>query len=131
MRRWVVISVGWLSLLAPVACGPNISEVTMVTYPPREEGCSLEFLKIDMAALSSPSSEWEMIGQIVLNEEGEQDPLAERYRALVRTRACRMGGEAIGVAMNAHNESILVSGTAISYGVLRKRRSEPEQPSKF
>jgi len=114
-----------------VGCGPSVSEVRMANYPPRPENCELEFVKVDMGQLSNGQGPWELIGQIVLGEEGKQDPFDERYRAIVRPRACNMGGEAVGIVMNATSEGAFSSGTAISYGVLRKRDSKSEAPKKF
>jgi hypothetical protein len=42
-----------------------------------------------------------------------------------------MGGEAVAVVLNANSQGAVSSGTTINYGVLRKRRSGPEQPAKF
>jgi hypothetical protein len=103
----------------------------MVNYPPRPENCELEFVKVDMGQLSGNQGPWELIGQIVLGEEGKQDPFDERYRAIVRPRACSMGGEAVGIVMNATTEAAFSSGTAVSYGVLRKRDSKSATPKKF
>jgi hypothetical protein len=122
----------WVTcLLALTGCGPSVSEVRMANYPPREPNCALEFVKIDMGQLSGNTGPWELIGQIVLQEEGTQDPFAERNRAIVRPRACNMGGEAVGVAMSAVSQGAISSGSAISYGVLRKRTSESNAPQKF
>ena len=120
-----------LSVCLLAGCGPSVSEVRMANYPPREDNCVLEFVKADMGQLSSNEGPWELIGQIVLQEEGTQDPFAEEYRAIVRPRACAMGGEAVTIVMNATSEGLVSSGTAISYGVLRKRRAEPSAPSTF
>jgi hypothetical protein len=102
-----------------------------VTAPAREPNCSLDFIKADMNALSSGAGEWEMLGQIVLQEEGVQDPFAERYRAIVRPRACAMGGEAVAILMNTTAQGLTMDGSATNYGVLRKRTREPAQPAKF
>jgi hypothetical protein len=112
-------------------CGPNVSEVRTVTAPPRESNCSLQFIKINMNELSAGTGEWEILGQIVLQEEGVRDPFAERYRAIVRPRACAMGGEAVAIVMSATSQGLTTSGTATSYGVLRKRTDASAKPTTF
>ena len=81
--------------------------------------------------LSSGQGPWELIGQVVLQQEGKQEPFDEEYKAIVRPRACGMGGEAVGITMNATAEGAFSSGTSIAYGVLRKRSSQAATPKKF
>jgi hypothetical protein len=102
-----------------------VSEVRTASYPPREENCALEFVKVDMADVSSKDGTWERIGQIVLQGLGEQDPFAEEARAIVRPRACAMGGDAVGIVLHATSHGVISSGTAINYGVLKKRGAPP------
>jgi hypothetical protein len=131
------MKVGWTEwrmvglALVLAGCGPNVTEARTVNAPARDENCSLEFIKANMTELSSGTGEWELLGQIVLQEEGIQDPFAERYRAIVRPRACAMGGEAVAIVMTATSEGLTTSGSATSYGVLRKRSTEPAQPTSF
>jgi hypothetical protein len=120
-------------LLAAVllGCGPSVSEVRMVNYPPREQDCSLEFVRVDMKELSDGAGPWELIGHVILSQEGTRDPFAEEYRAVVRPRACAMGGEAVAIVTTGTAEGVMTTGTTISYGVLRKRGSKPEAPTTF
>jgi hypothetical protein len=69
----------------------------MVAAPPRPENCDLQFLELTLEQTlpMSPAYEYEVLGHIVLGETGVQDPLQEKYRAIVRPRACSMGGEAV------------------------------------
>jgi hypothetical protein len=117
-----------LPLLA--ACGPNVSEVRSASYPPREENCSLEFLKLDNQTMSGQGP-WEVIGQVILMEQGKQDPFAEERKAIVRPRACKMGGEAVAIMLNATSETLLSSGSTLSYAVLRKRTAQSNAPQQF
>jgi len=119
-----------LSLSLAAACGPNVSEVRTVNYPPREQNCSLEFVKLDNQTMSGQGP-WEVIGQVVLGEHGKQDPFAEEYKAIVRPRACKMGGEAVAIMLNATSETFMSSGTTISYAVLRKRTAQADAPKQF
>lgn len=114
-----------------VGCGPNVTEVRSVAAPARDPNCKLEFIRADLQQLSSAEGEWELLGQVVLQEEGVQDPLAERYRAMVRPRACAMGGEAVAVVMSATSQGLTTSGSATNYGVLRKRVQASSAPQSF
>lgn len=127
------MKMAWALVVAGVlpACGPKVSELRTASYPPREENCALEFVKVDMADVSSKDGTWEMIGQIVLQGLGEQDPFAEEARAIVRPRACAMGGDAVGIVLHATSQGVISSGTAINYGVLKKRGGPPPEPQKF
>jgi hypothetical protein len=120
-----------VALWALVGCGPTISEVRTASAPAREPNCPLEFIQVDMNELSSGAGQWEMLGQVVLQEDGVQDPFAERYRALVRPRACAMGGEAVSIVMSATSQGLTTSGSATNYGVLRKRTGQPSAPKSF
>lgn len=122
---------GGLGAALSLGCGPQVSEVRMASYPPKDPDCKLEFVKADMQELSSNQGPWELVGQIVLQQEGKQDPFAEEYRAIVRPRACGMGGDAVAIVLNATSEGLVSSGTAVSYGVLRHRQAEPEEPKTF
>jgi len=108
------------SALLAASCGPQISEVRSVNYPAREASCSLEFVQIDkMAAYTLyTDGKWQVIGQIILSEGGIVDPLSERYRAIVRPRACAMGGEAVALLTAGTNETATSSGSMTSYAVL-------------
>jgi hypothetical protein len=120
-----------LGTLWMTACGgPNVSEVRMSSFPSREPNCALEFLKLDNQMMSGQGP-WEVIGQVAIGETGEQDPYDERYKAIVRPRACKMGGEAVAIMLNATNSTALSSGTTISYAVLRKRSAQPQAPQQF
>jgi hypothetical protein len=114
-----------------LGCGPSVGEVRMVSYPPREQNCSLAFVRADLKQLNENKGPWELIGHVVLSQEGKQDPFAEEYKAIVRPRACAMGGVAVAVVMNANAEGLISSGTTISYGILRKRSAKSKAPKKF
>jgi hypothetical protein len=127
----IPIRVCILSVTLLFGCGPSVGEVRVANYPPREPNCGLEFVTVDMKELSDNKGPWELIGHVVLSQEGKQDPFAEEYKAIVRPRACAMGGEAVAIVMNATAEGAMSSGTTISYGVLRKRTAKSAKPAKF
>jgi hypothetical protein len=66
-----------------------------VPRPARAPDCSLDVVAAaDLATLAR----YEQVGVVVLsNAEAGTDPLAPEVRAIVRPRACAMGGEAISI----------------------------------
>jgi hypothetical protein len=104
-----------------IGCGPDISERRLGFYPPREPRCALEFVQADPRTLG-PGGPWEVVGYVTVDEKHVGDPYSERYREIVRPRACRMGGEAVTILQAASRESRHGSGTGITWGVLRYRR---------
>jgi hypothetical protein len=119
-----------LSVWFMAGCGPTVSEARTSSYPPREKNCALEFVKIDNETMSGQGP-WEVIGQVAIGDTGTQDPYDEKLKAIVRPRACGMGGEAVAIWMNAATQTTLSSGSAVTYAVLRKRSTQPEAPKQF
>ena len=119
-----------LGLVLVSACGPRITEIRSVPTPSRPEGCQLEFVKLDMMDLLSQNGAWQLIGNVILGDSGAQDPFSDRNRAIVRPRACNMGGEAVAIIMSATSEG-LVNDTSINYAILKHRSSAAEQPKTF
>jgi hypothetical protein len=107
----------------------------MASVAPRPPNCELEFLQLTIGQISpaAPEYEYEVVGHIALGENGVQDPLQEKYRQLVRPRACAMGGEAVAILQQATGSSVLGSGTAVDYAVVRKRPAPgaASPPAKF
>jgi hypothetical protein len=102
----------------------------MSSYPPRDKNCALEFVKLDNQTMSGQGP-WEVIGQVGIGDTGTQDPYDEKLKAIVRPRACGMGGEAVAIMMTAGTQTALSSGSAVTYAVLRKRSAQPEAPKQF
>ena len=91
MKRSLLIA--WLGAAA-FSCGPTVNEARLTSAPARPENCSLDFLKLDMKDVA-PGGRYELLGHVVLSQEGVRDPLDPKYRAEVRPRACAMGGEGL------------------------------------
>jgi hypothetical protein len=129
MRRTIPL----LALLA-AACGPNVSEMRLVAATPRAADCDLNFLQVTMADVA-PGGKYEILGHVTLSEQGVQDPLKEEYRAVVRPRACAMGGEAVAILASgtATPWALSAGGTTIDYVVLRKPQAQAKTalPAKF
>ncbi len=123
------------TLLATVlllsACGPRISELRLAPSPPRGAGCPLEFVKLDMMDLSSQTGVWQLVGNVFIGDAGLLDPFSDENKALVRPRACAMGGEGVTIMASASNERLISSASTVNYGILRHRSSAPEPPKAF
>jgi hypothetical protein len=122
-----------LPLLVLVACGPTIGEARMVHTTPRPADCELKFLKLQIKDVA-PDGKWELLGHVVLSQEGVRDPLDPKYRAEVRPRACAMGGEGVAVLQSATAQpwALSAGGTTIDYGVVRKRQvARAKKPQRF
>ncbi|HVY30947.1 MAG TPA: hypothetical protein VHB79_30515 [Polyangiaceae bacterium] len=124
---------GSLSVVALLACacGPAINETRVQSYPSRREKCELEFIKLDMNDLSSPQGTWQVVGYVTVGDTGALDPFSEGNRAIVRPRACGMGGEGVAIMLNSSTTTALQTGSSISYAVLRHRTTESTAPKKF
>lgn len=103
----------------------------MIPTPPREGACQLEFVKLDMMDLSSENGTWQVIGNVFLGDSGILDPFSEKMKAIVRPRACRMGGEGVTLMTSATNEGLVSDATRINYGILKRRASTVEPPKSF
>lgn len=107
-----------------------ISVQRLSMHPPRPENCSLQFVSADVASMS-PMGEWEVVGNVVIQESDVSDPYSEEYREIVRPRACAIGGEAVTIAQATGVERGRHSGSATIYSVLRPRDRVPNQPTRF
>jgi hypothetical protein len=118
-----------------MGCGPRVSEVRQASAPPRPENCDLEFLQLKMEDLAPGSGTYEVLGSVILQETGIQDPMQPKYREIVRPRACAMGGEGITILLSSSSAGPLGGGgSGTVYSVVRKRPAEgaaPPPPTKF
>lgn len=115
------------------ACGPSVTEMRLVTAPPKAADCSLEFLQLTINQVSpaAPEYTYEILGHVVLQETGVQDPMQEKYREIIRPRACAMGGEAVAILQQATSSTAFGSGSGVDYAVVRKKTSGAAPPAKF
>ncbi|MFT3774870.1 MAG: hypothetical protein QM820_56705 [Minicystis sp.] len=122
------------ALFALVAgCGPNVMEMRMAAAPPRPDNCELQFLQLKVEDLAPMVGTYEQLGSVVLMERGVQDPFQDKYKAIVRPRACAMGGEGVTILQQATTQSMMGGGSAVNYAVVRKRQAPgtPSAPTKF
>ncbi|MBA3818020.1 MAG: hypothetical protein H0X17_03965 [Deltaproteobacteria bacterium] len=107
---------------AVTACGKAmIGETQLIHAPARSADCQLALVQADITAYSFNQT-WEVLGYVTLSDYEAQDPAAAENRALVRPRACRMGGTSIAVTANATTRDALGrTGSGVSYMVLRPK----------
>src|SRR3954468_2874322 len=114
-------SVLLLAVLA--ACGPKaaISESRVAYAPSLAENCPLDLVEVDITAVQF-NQQWEVLGYVTLFDTKLQDPAAPENRALVRPRACAMGGRQVAVAMSSANTNrVGQQGSGVVYMVLRPK----------
>jgi hypothetical protein len=119
--------------IAASGCGPSVGEARLTAAPARAENCDLDFLQLTINDVA-PGGRYELLGHVVLSQEGVRDPLDPKYRAAVRPRACAMGGEGVAILMTgtATPWALSAGGTTIDYAVVRKHRADkPAPPQKF
>lgn len=100
----------------------------MAFYPPREQACSLDIVKVTLAE-TMEGGPWELVGHVYVSAQAQADPFSAEYMAVVRPRACAMGGEAFGILSATTNDTNLVAGSTTDYVVVRKRQQRQQQPA--
>ena len=118
MHRSACIALGITTLAcALTACGPSVSVMTMKPMTARPADCPLEYVDVAFERITV-DKEWTLVGYVTLSETGVQDPFAERYRAIVRPKACELGGTAVTMAMSTASQAAMGSGSGTVYAVL-------------
>jgi len=115
-----------LSFVTLAACATKLSvfETRMIAAAPRPSNCALAFVSVDMSTPSATA--WETLGWIQFSDVGVQDPMAEENRALVRPRACAMGGTAVTLGASSVGQGVRPGETSsIVYAVLRPVGAAP------
>lgn len=102
----------------------------MVHAPARAAGCALDLAMVDVTAVLF-NQEWEVLGYVTLLDNDSQDSEAEANRALVRPRACAMGGTTIALAANSINTTQFGQGSALVYMVMRSKPTTLPPVQKF
>ena len=125
------MKLGALLLCLLTACGPSVMVGRMAYFPPRGEDCQVQILNgalMTPATFAAADSPYEIVGTVALGETGHQDPFSERYLAIVRPNACRMGGDAISLmsSQTFSSPQLIRDGTSTAYVILHKRGSAPQ-----
>lgn len=86
----------------PASGPPAIGEMRTVVLPARPIDCPLELVSVQAADMAPGArfgggAQYQMIGLITLGLDPGVDVLSEQVRALVRPRACAMGGEVVSL----------------------------------
>lgn len=119
-----------VACVALMGCGPSLSVTRMKVAPAKPANCELKFVEVDMATITV-KKEWTILGYVTLGESGVQDPFSERYRALVRPKACEMGGEAVALGLASAQAGMMASGSGVMYAVLKPYEEATGEASKF
>lgn len=113
-------------------CGPQAQDARMgTTRPPREAQCELTVID---AMDTANFAKYEQVGIVrVSNAEQGKGPLDPEMRALVRPRACALGGEAISVLASgdATSRNGLRTTAFSGYIVWAAKSAKPATPQKF
>lgn len=112
-----------LALSGAAACGPkeNISDFRTMPAPPREANCKLDMVQVDITSIDF-NRQWDVLGFVMLADRGGQDPFSEDNKALVRPRACAMGGSSVAISISGTNTNRFEQqASVISYMVLRPK----------
>ena len=118
MRRSACTTMGITTLACALsACGPSVSITRTKPMTARPADCPLEYVDVAFERITV-DKEWTLVGYVTLSETGVQDPFAERYRAIVRPKACELGGTAVTMAMSTSNQATMGSGSGTIYAVL-------------
>ena len=115
-----------------LACAPQLSDMRMGTpRPARVPDCELDIVApTELATLNK----YEQVGVVRLgNAVRGTDPLAPEVKAIVRPRACALGGEAISVMGSGDitSRNGLNTTAYAMYLVWAKKPVEPATPRKF
>ena len=127
--RHALLALAALALLLS-ACGPSVSVMTMRPSAARESGCSLDFVEVDMTRVEV-DKEWTLLGYVTLSETGVQDPFSERYRAIVRPKACQLGGTAVALGMSSASQGMMGAGSGTVYAVLKPYAEPSSETTSF
>jgi hypothetical protein len=109
-------------LLFAMGCHPEwIGETPGTWAPPRESKCHLDLIHVGPADVA-PDGQYDLLGYVTLMTSTVQDPRLPETMDKVRSRACRMGGEALSI-WEFHAAGPSMVHTEIDYAVVRARVS--------
>lgn len=119
-----------LIILSSVACGAQTSDARIGTpRAPRAENCELTVIN---GSDTSNFGKWEQVGVVRLsNAPAGTSPLDPTVRAMVRPRACSLGGEAISVMGSGDAAAGFSESAYAAYVVWAKKRDVSTAPEQF
>jgi hypothetical protein len=105
-------------LFVTTGCHPEWIGVTPGTWaPPREPKCHLDLLDVPPGDMG-PDGHYDLLGHVTIMTSVSVDPRGAKMMDEVRSRACRLGGEALSVWRFLPAGTSTVH-TEIDYAVLR------------
>ena len=122
-----------LFLVAAIAlpgCVKMVSVNRAMFAPARADDCELELVQADMMELSPMGTTWDYLGTVSIGANHHLDPMSEEARAVIRPKACELGGTAVALMQGSNSASTMGGGGAVTYAVLRPKQA-PAAPTKF
>jgi len=118
------------SLLA--GCVQMVSVNRMMSVPPRPADCDLALVQADMMELSPMGTKWDYLGTVTIAANQTVDSASEQARALIRPKACELGGTSVALMTSMSNSGGMgfARGGAVVFAVLRPKTA-PAAPTKF
>jgi hypothetical protein len=115
-----------IAALSLAACGPAewIVETPGVSRPARPSDCAVDLIKLGPNDLA-PAGPYELLGYLTIARDAVQDPTQPETREKVRSRACKMGGEALAVWDLKTSRTSPTAHTEIDYAVVRRMQGAP------
>jgi hypothetical protein len=113
-------------------CAEMVSMNRMKMAPAREASCRLELVEADMMELSPMGTKWDLLGIVSIGANHGVEPMSDKARALIRPKACELGGTAVALMQAAQN-SLSMGGqsSAIQFAVLRPKQAASSAPTQF
>jgi hypothetical protein len=117
--RCLILVTSGLAIGCGGAGAPAVGEVRMVVLPARAANCELELVSVqpdDMAPghRFGSGGQYQMIGAITLGLARGTDVMSEPIRALIRPRACAMGGEVVSLLATGDSGHYAITSTTIT-----------------
>lgn len=119
------------AVLVPLlGCVEMVSVNRQMVVPSLAPDCPLELVQADMMELSPMSTKWDYLGTVSVGANHGLDPSNEEYRALIRPKACELGGTAVALMQSGNSSAMGTTSGSLIYAVLRPK-SAPAAPAKF
>jgi hypothetical protein len=113
-----------IAVLSLAACGAPewIVETPGVSAPARPSDCKVDFIKLSPKDLA-PAGPYELLGYLTIAKDSVQDPSRPETQEKVRSRACKMGDEAMALWDLKVSPSSPTDHTEIDYAVVRNAQA--------
>jgi hypothetical protein len=100
------------------ACGPaaeTVTAVRMMYAPGNPDACPIEVVNVNPALLGPMNTDYDLLGNLAVRSSTatNPDPFNPERLALIRPKACSLGGDSVALAQEA--------GGLTLYAVMRKK----------